>query len=109
MLVAKVVNNQVIEVADYRAMFPNTSFSAQGIHPSFFEENGIMEVNVFKPYDHATEFLEPCEPYIEDGKVYTVKVAQKPVVDAPVIDDTVVIFPETSGSGMTLDLNSVTL
>lgn len=92
MLVAKVVNNQVIEVADYRAMFPNTSFSAQGVHPSFFEENNIKEVNVFKPYDHATEFLEPCEAYIEDGKVYTVKVSTKPAID--LATEEIVVFPE---------------
>lgn len=106
MLVAKVVNNQVIEVADYRAMFPNTSFSAQGVHPSFYSENNLMEVSVFKSYDHATEFLEPCDPYIEDGKVYTVKVSQKPATEPPVVDDTLVIFPEASGTGVTLDLNA---
>ena len=80
MLIAKVENNQVLEVADYKSMFPNTSFSASGIHESFYAENGLMPVNLFKPYDHATEQLVPCAPYIEDGQVFTMRVESLPVV-----------------------------
>ena len=93
MLIAKVQDGQVLDVADYREMFPNTSFSAQGINESFYAENGLMPVSLFKPYNHDTEQLEPCEPYIEDGMVYTMKVTQKP--EAPVIDEA----PQTSIAG----------
>lgn len=88
MLIAKVENDQVLEVADYRAMFPNTSFSANGIHDSFYAENGLMPVSVFKPYDQATEELVSCAPYIEDGQVYTVRVEPVAVVleELPLID-----------------------
>lgn len=79
MLIAKVENNQVLEVADYRAMFPNTSFSTQGIHDSFYAENGLMPVNLFKPYDHDTEELVSCAPYIEDGQVFTVAIIPKTI------------------------------
>lgn len=78
MLIAKVQDNQVIEVADYRAMFPNTSFSNGGIHPSFYEENGLLPVSVFKAHDSNTEQLVTCAPYIEDGLVYTVEVQPLP-------------------------------
>jgi hypothetical protein len=87
MLIAKVENEQVLDVADYKSMFPNTSFSANGIHESFYAENGLMPVNLFKPYDHATEQLVPCEPYIEDGQVYTMRVEPLPVV----IDDLIIM------------------
>lgn len=89
MLIAQVQDNQVIRVADYREMFPNTSFSADGVHPTFYAENGLMPVSLFKPYDHATEQLVTCAPYIEDGVVYTVEVQplpeqQQPIVDLPI-------------------------
>lgn len=80
MLIAKVENDQVLDVADYRSMFPNTSFSANGIHESFYAENGLMPVNLFKSYNHATEQLVPCDPYIEDGQVFTMRVEPLPVV-----------------------------
>lgn len=80
MLIAKIENDIVVDVADHMAMFPNTSFSASGIHDTFFAENNVLPVNLFKPYDHATEQLVPCDPYIEDGQVYTMKVEPLPVV-----------------------------
>ena len=86
MLIAKVENDQVLEVADYRAMFPNTSFSANGIHDSFYAENGLMPVSVFKPYDQATEELVSCSPYIEDGQVFTMAIIPKTI---QIIENTV--------------------
>lgn len=79
MLIAKVENGQVLDVADYKSMFPNTSFSANGIHESFYAENGVMPVSVFKPYDHDTEELVSCAPYIEDGQVFTVAIIPKTI------------------------------
>lgn len=88
MLIAKVQDGQVLDVADHTAMFPNTSFSANGIHDSFYAENGVMPVSVFKPYDHDTEELVSCAPYIEDGQVFTVRVQPVTVVvgEMPVVD-----------------------
>lgn len=97
MLIAKVENDQVLDVADYRAMFPNTSFSANGIHESFYAENGVMPVSVFKPYDHATEQLVSCAPYIEDGQVYTVRVESRP--DPMILEDTIVFSIGDTVSG----------
>ena len=93
MLIAKIENGTVVDVADYRAMFPNTSFSEQGINESFYAENSLMPVSLFKPYDSDTEQLEPSEPYIEDGMVYTMKVVQKP--EALIVSE----MPQTSITG----------
>lgn len=75
MLIAKVQDSQVLEVADYRAMFPNTSFPPSGPTESFMVENGLLGVTVWKPHDHEAEKLVPAAPYIEDGQVFTVDVA----------------------------------
>lgn len=78
MLIAKIENNQVVEVADYSAMFPNTSFPATGPDDAFMVENSCMYVNLFKPYDQNTEKLVSVAPYIESVSptqwVYTVAV-----------------------------------
>lgn len=78
MLIAKIENNQVVEVSDYSAMFPNTSFPATGPDDLFMVENSCMYVNVFKPYDQNTEKLVSVAPYIQADDathwVYTVAV-----------------------------------
>lgn len=73
MLVAKVENNQVLDIADYTAMFPDTSFGSNGPNASFMDENNLLPVSVWVPYDQATEKLVATTPYIQDGMVYTVK------------------------------------
>jgi len=75
MLIAKIMNG-VIEVADYRALFPNTSFPTSGPTPDFLAENDCLPVTVWKATT-ATQKLAPCDPYIEDGQVYTVQVMDK--------------------------------
>jgi hypothetical protein len=77
MLIAKVENNQVLDVADYRAMFPDTSFGANGPDAQFLADNGCLGVTVWKPYDHATEKLVAVAPYIEDNQVFTITVEAK--------------------------------
>ena len=57
MLIAKVQDNQVIELADYKVLFPNTSFPSNGPDAEFLATNSCMTVTVFKPYDNATEKL----------------------------------------------------
>lgn len=76
MLIAKVQDNQVLEVADYRAMFPDTSFPANGPDADWMAENSCMYVNTWLPYDPATQVLTPATPYIMDGWVYTVEVRE---------------------------------
>ena len=65
------------QVAHYKEIFSNTSFSASGPSDEFLAENGAVKVNVFKDHDRATQKLVPADPYIEDGWCYTVVVADK--------------------------------
>ena len=74
MLIAKVEDGQVINVSDYRDMFPNTSFPASGPDAEFLEANSCMTVTVWKQYDQLTEKLVSVAPYIEDNTVYTIDV-----------------------------------
>ena len=74
MLIAKVEDGQVINVSDYREMFPNTSFPASGPDAEFLEANSCMTVTVWKPYDQLTEKLASVTPYIEGNTVYTIAV-----------------------------------
>lgn len=74
MLIAKVEDGQVINVSDYRDMFPNTSFPASGPDAEFLEANSCMTVTVWKQYDQLTEKLVSVAPYIKDNTVYTIDV-----------------------------------
>ena len=74
MLIAKVEDGQVINVSDYRDMFPNTSFPANGPDAEFLENNSCMTVTVWKSYDRLTEKLASVAPYIENNTVYTIAV-----------------------------------
>ena len=74
MLIAKVEDGQVINVSDYRDMFPNTSFPASGPDAEFLEANSCMTVTVWKQYDQRTEKLASVAPYIEGNTVYTIAI-----------------------------------
>ena len=74
MLIAKVEDGQVINVSDYRDMFPNTSFPASGPDAEFLEANSCMTVTVWKAYNQLTEKLASVAPYIEENTVYTIAV-----------------------------------
>jgi len=83
MLIAKIQDGKVTDVADYTAMFPDTSFPNSGPNPQFMAENSCMYVNTYLPYDSTTQCLESCDPYIQIDDpiqplnwVYTIKVAQ---------------------------------
>lgn len=82
MLIAKIQDGQVINVSDYREMFPNTSFPASGPDPEFLVENSCMTVTVWKAYDQLTEKLASVAPYIEDGQVFTIAV--EPLTDSEI-------------------------
>lgn len=77
MRIAKVENDQVLDVADYRSMFPDTSFGTNGPDAQFLADNGCLGVTVWKPHDNATEKLVAVAPYIEDGQVFTITVEAK--------------------------------
>lgn len=78
MLIAKVQNNQVVDVADYQSMFPMVSFPSTGPSDSWMEQNSCMYVNTWLPYEQSTQVLQSCAPYIQADDathwVYTVEV-----------------------------------
>jgi hypothetical protein len=74
MLIAK-IEDSGITVADYRDMFPKTSFPSSGPTAEFLAENNCKPVNVFKSYDRNAEKLVACDPYVEGEWVYTINVA----------------------------------
>ena len=77
-LIAKEENSEYI-IADYREMFPNTSFPTSGPTDEWLSQNGCFAVNQFKDHDSETQILVPCNPYLEGDVVYTVEIAEKPV------------------------------
>lgn len=77
MQIAKIENGAVAQVGDYRELFPNTSFPVSGPSADFMAANGCLGVTVFKAHNRDTQQLVACDPYIEDGQVFTVTVADK--------------------------------
>ena len=65
---------QIVKSGDYRAIFPNTSFRATGPSDEFLSENGAMRVDGWKPHNEDTEKLVTCAPYVENDRVYVVRV-----------------------------------
>ena len=77
MLIAKIQDGVVAEVADYKQLFPNTLFPSSGPNSEFLVENSCLPVNAWKAYDHVTQKLVPSAPYIEDGQVFIIAVEDK--------------------------------
>lgn len=80
MLIAKIENNAVSQVADYRDLFPNTSFPSSGPDADFLSANGYASVTMWKPHS-SLEKLVSTSPYLENGTVYTVVVESKSQAD----------------------------
>ena len=80
MLIALVNDGAVIKVADYREIFPNTSFT-RGPTPQFLIDNSCMKVDAFIPHDRETQKIVSCDPYIDGDVVRTVKVEAKTQAD----------------------------
>lgn len=74
MIVAIVKDNAIEQIGDMSVLFPNVSFPPSGPEAEWMEENGLVPVTYWKPYDHATEKLASVEPYIEGGNVFAVEV-----------------------------------
>jgi hypothetical protein len=75
MLIAK-IDGSNITVADYKVLFPNTSFPASGPSADWMAANSCMPVNMWLPYDQDTQKLVPAQPYIDGEWVYTVVVEE---------------------------------
>ena len=75
--IAKLDNGNIV-VGNYKELFPNTSFPITGPNDDFFTENNCLKVSQFKTHDRVTEMLVGCDPYEENGVVYTVEVQTRP-------------------------------
>lgn len=74
MLVAKIIDGQVVDIADYRAMFISNVFPPEGPSDEWMASQGVKRVNVFRDHDQETQKLVACSPVIEGDWVYTVAV-----------------------------------
>ena len=74
MQVAKInADNEIEEVGELKALFPNVSFPANGPNADWYTENNVMSVTVGLSFDPAEKKQEQADPYISDGVVYTVR------------------------------------
>ena len=60
-----------ITVGDYRELFADTSFNANGPSDEFLAANNAKKVNAFKAHDRLTQKLVSCAPY-DDGEFVSV-------------------------------------
>ena len=60
-----------ITVGDYRELFANTSFNANGASDEFLAANNAKKVNAFKAHDRLTQKLVLCAPY-DDGEFVSI-------------------------------------
>ena len=71
---AVVENNQIKSIGDITVLFPNTSFPSNEEYGDFLTDNNLYPVTTSLEYNSNTEKLVPCEPYLQSGKVYNVRV-----------------------------------
>jgi len=64
-----------ITVGDYRELFANTSFNANGPSDEFLTANNAKKVNAFKAHDRLTQKLVSCSAYDDGEFVSVVQVA----------------------------------
>lgn len=64
-----------ITVGDYRELFANTSFNANGPSDEFLAANNAKKVNAFKAHDRLTQKLVSCSAYDDGEFVSVVEVA----------------------------------
>lgn len=64
-----------ITVGDYRELFANTSFNANGPSDEFLAANNAKKVNAFKAHDRLTQKLVSCDAYDDGEFVSVVQVA----------------------------------
>lgn len=74
MQVAKISSdNKIDQIGELKALFPNTSFPANGPNSDWYTENNVMPVTIGLSFDPSEKKQENVDPYIDDGVVYTVK------------------------------------
>ena len=74
MQIAKVNNDQVVEVKDYRTMFPNVSFPKTGPNDTWLVGNNCKRVKVGETIDRATQKIVSADPYVDGDWVKTYNV-----------------------------------
>jgi CMP-N-acetylneuraminic acid synthetase len=67
-------NNEIVASGRLDHLFPNSSFPESGEYGDFLEENDVVEVISEIDYNSNTQKLVQCDPYVEGGKVYSVRV-----------------------------------
>ncbi len=74
MQVAKInADNEVEQIGELKALFPNTSFPASGPGSDWYTANNVMPVTIGLSFDPTKQKQESVDPYINDGVVYTVR------------------------------------
>ena len=76
MKIVIVENNLITSYGENTELFPNVSFSVQGLEENWCLENNVKQVISDKPYS-STEKLVYVLPYLENDIVYDVLVVQK--------------------------------
>lgn len=71
---AIVRNNEIVAFGRLDHLFSNSSFPESGEYGDFLKDNDAVEVITSIEYDSNTKKLVECEPYIQGGKVYSVRV-----------------------------------
>lgn len=74
MLIAKIENDKVVRVADYREELSHVSFPVTGPDLGVIQSMGYVLVNELPEYDPKTQKLVPAEPYLLNGWAYTSRV-----------------------------------
>jgi len=116
MLIAQLKDGVVTDVADYQAMFPNTSFPDSGPNADFMVQNNCMYVNVYLPYDPTTQCLVSTTPYIQVDDpeqplnwVYTVEVAELTPEQIQEMHDTQAAQNQATASQLLYDTDWTTI
>lgn len=71
---AIVRNNEIVASGRLDHLFPNSSFPESGEYGDFLKDNDVVEVITSIEYNSSNQKLVECEPYLQGGKVYSVKV-----------------------------------
>jgi len=75
MQISIVKDNHIDHSGSLHDLFPNCIFPINGPDAEWRAENNVIFHEFSKPYNSLTQLLIQSEPYLEDGKVYAVQVA----------------------------------
>lgn len=73
---AIVRNNEIVASGRLEHLFPNSSFPESAEYGSFLEDNDVVEVISTIDYNSNTQKLVQCDPYLDGGNVYSVRVEE---------------------------------